>query len=468
MNDPIRPIFWYQGLFLQPQHFQWQDLLHQFRLRPFQSYGHPYFWGFAKLRIQEDVLKNETFEIMECEALFQDGSWVVFPGNATLSSRSFKGVWTEMDKPFNIYIGLRKWNPAGENVTEIKVPDDPAPADARFVSRADPEEVRDFYQQAPHAQIKFLHHAVRIFWENELDGAGSYDLLPAARLEFNGNEIVPARNFAPPSLTLTASPALTETVKGIREELTLRCHVLEEYKRIGTSPATRGAPSGDETNYTIFLLALRSLSRYVPLLHHLTDDARSHPWMAYGLLRSLVGELSTFSDRIDIMGRLKDGAELMPVYRHDDAGTCFAEARVLISELLNGIMVGAENIIHLVREGDYFQGRIPPETFDNRNAFYLVLRSTAVSDDEDRNIMNMIKTSSTERLPVLIRRALPGMPLDRIAVPPPGLPRRPDSLYFKLDRSSPEWEEIQRRQDICLYWGRAPEDAGADLVIIRR
>lgn len=231
MNDPIRPIFWYQGLFLQPQHFQWQDLLHQFRLRPFQSYGHPYFWGFAKLRIQEDVLKNETFEIMECEALFQDGSWVVFPGNSTLSSRSFKGVWTEMDKPFNIYIGLRKWNPAGENVTEIKVPDDPAPADARFVSRADPEEVRDFYQQAPHAQIKFLHHAVRIFWENELDGAGSYDLLPAAR---------------------------TETVKGIREELTLRCHVLEEYKRIGTSPATRGAPSGDETNYTIFLLALRS------------------------------------------------------------------------------------------------------------------------------------------------------------------------------------------------------------------
>jgi len=55
MTDPIRPIFWYQGLFLQPQHFQRQDLLAQFRLQPFQTYMHPHFWGFGKLRIQEDV-----------------------------------------------------------------------------------------------------------------------------------------------------------------------------------------------------------------------------------------------------------------------------------------------------------------------------------------------------------------------------------------------------------------------------
>jgi len=190
--------------------------------------------------------------------------------------------------------------------------------------------------------------------------------------------------------------------------------------------------------------------------------------MAYGLLRSLVGELSTFSDRIDILGRLKDGTELLPAYRHDDPGGCFAEARTLISELLNGIMVGAENIIHLIRDGDYFQERIPPEAFDNRNIFYLVLRSSTAPDEWEQTVMSMIKISSAERLPVLIRRALPGMPLDRITVLPPGLPRRPDSCYFKLDRSGAEWEEIHRQQNICVYWGRAPEDANADIVIIRR
>ncbi len=468
MTDPIRPIFWYQGLFLQPQHFQRQDLLAQFRLQPFQTYMHPHFWGFGKLRIQEDVLKNETFEILECEALFPSGAWVVFPGNALLSSRSFKGVWTELDKTFNIYLGLRKWNAAGENVTLLKGPDEPVTATTRFVSYADPEEIRDIYQQAPHAQIKFLNHALRIFWESELDGAGNYELIPVARLEFDGHEIVPARDFAPPSLSMTSTPSLLETVRGIREEITLRCHVLEEYKHIGASPAARAAQTGEEANYTMFLLALRSLSRYVPLLHHLTDDVQLHPWMAYGLLRSLVGELSTFSDRIDILGRLKDGTELLPAYRHDDPGGCFAEARTLISELLNGIMVGAENIIHLIRDGDYFQERIPPEAFDNRNIFYLVLRSSTAPDEWEQTVMSMIKISSAERLPVLIRRALPGMPLDRITVLPPGLPRRPDSCYFKLDRSGAEWEEIHRQQNICVYWGRAPEDANADIVIIRR
>jgi type VI secretion system protein ImpJ len=90
MTDSIRPIFWQQGIFLQPQYFQWQDLHNQYRFHPFQNYLHPYFWGLGGLRIQEESLKNKMLEILEMQILFRDGTWVVFPGTGTVQPRSFK------------------------------------------------------------------------------------------------------------------------------------------------------------------------------------------------------------------------------------------------------------------------------------------------------------------------------------------------------------------------------------------
>jgi type VI secretion system protein ImpJ len=294
-----------------------------------------------------------------------------------------------MDKPFNIYIGLRKWNPQGENVTTIKNPEDAAAIATRFSSPADPEEISDISQSHLKARIKFLKHALRIFWENETEGAGDYELLPLAQMEFDGNDIILSPTFVPPVISIACSDILTGLVKGIREEVTLRCSVLEEYKHPKLNQSTQDA---DESNYMVFLLALRALSRYVPLLHHHTAGSPPvHPWTMYGILRSLVGELSVFTDRIDALGRLKDGTELLPAYRHDQLGSCFQEAKILIDELLNGIMIGAENVIHLIREGDYFRALIPVETFDNRNLFYLMLRSTVNSEEWEQTIQHMVK-----------------------------------------------------------------------------
>ena len=40
-----RPIFWGQGMFLQPQHFQQQDCYHEARLRRYMQWVSPFYWG---------------------------------------------------------------------------------------------------------------------------------------------------------------------------------------------------------------------------------------------------------------------------------------------------------------------------------------------------------------------------------------------------------------------------------------
>ncbi|GKT31374.1 type VI secretion system baseplate subunit TssK, partial [Aduncisulcus paluster] len=75
-----KPLFWHQGLFLQPQHFQLSDLHQLHRFRAMRQYGLPYFWGVSGL----------------------------------------KGAWEEGGKPFTVYLGLRKWNPEGGNVAQVE------------------------------------------------------------------------------------------------------------------------------------------------------------------------------------------------------------------------------------------------------------------------------------------------------------------------------------------------------------
>jgi type VI secretion system protein ImpJ len=226
--------------------------------------------------------------------------------------------------------------------------------------------------------------------------------------------------------------------------------------------------AGFEPGYIVYLLALRSLNRYVPMLFHLTDIEHVHPWIAFGLIRQLIGELSTFTDRIDSLGRLMDGTPLLPSYDHENLRGCFEEAQLLVGELLGAILIGPENIIHMARKGDFFKAQVPSESFEGRNAFYLML-TTAEKQSRVLEVMKHVaKVGSEEQLPTLIGRALPGIPLEYSLVPPPGLPTRQNAYYFKFDQGHPQWVEILKSQTICLYWQKAPKDTRAEIVVLRK
>jgi type VI secretion system protein ImpJ len=186
------------------------------------------------------------------------------------------------------------------------------------------------------------------------------------------------------------------------------------------------------------------------------------------LLRQLVGELSAFSERVDALGRIKDGTELLPGYDHNNLGDCFHEAWTLIGELLNEITLGAENIIRLDRSDGRFKAPIPLNAFDSRNAFYLVVGASI----EQEQVLNMfrhtVKVSSEERMPTLVQRALPGIPLLHGEAPIPGLPKRAGSVSFRIDRSCNDWMEIQKAQNICVQWNEACEDAAIELIIVKK
>ena len=114
-----RPLFWHQGLFLQPHHFQLKDVHFQSLLTPYYRFLQPHFWGTGEVEIQEASLGTGSFNLVKGEFVFPDMTYVDFPGNAVIEGRSFDEAWVEGGKPFTVFVGARKWNHVGENVTVL-------------------------------------------------------------------------------------------------------------------------------------------------------------------------------------------------------------------------------------------------------------------------------------------------------------------------------------------------------------
>lgn len=456
------PIFWHQGLFLQPQHFQLAEAFDHFSRQPLRNYGIQFFWGVGNISINEPGFGNKLFEIQQGDFVFPDGSYVVHPGNCVLQSRSFDDAWVESEKPFTVYLGLYKEDPAGKNVTTVQDYKDAGTFVTRYAASETPEEAPDMLGDGPPAQVRRMRYVLRIFWENEINELENYHLLPVARLEREGEDIKLSQKFIPPLLDVHSYNRLFSLVKEIRDLIGSRCRQLESYK----SP--RDIPGMDlEIRYLVFLLALRTLNRFVPFFQHATESGPLHPWVAYGALRQLIGELSTFSESVNAFGETRDNSPDLPPYDHENLWLCFSIARKQINTLLEGIMMGPEFLIRLEFDGEYYSAELPETFFAPGNNYWLILRTGMDTQRLLESMEHVVKLSAAKNLTTLIARAVPGIPLEFSAEPPAGLPRTANAHYFHIDKDSIQWRDVENSQHISLYWDTAPEDLIAELAVLR-
>jgi type VI secretion system protein ImpJ len=305
---------------------------------------------------------------------------------------------------------------------------------------------------------------LKVFWETEVELAGDYLLIPVAQLERTRDGIELSPRFIPPALTVGSSDLLYSIIKEIRDQLASRSRQLEGYKR------QRGIQTAEfGSRDVVYLLALRSLNRFVPLLFHYTEARQVHPWQLYGIFRQLIGELSSFSENVTVLGELvADNSTLLMEYDHRNLGECFSSAHLLILKLLDEITAGPEYVLPLHYDGTYFTTEMKPSHFEHRNRYFIVLRTETDPKAVIQMVDALAKLSSRERLPLLIARALPGIGLEHLPNPPQELPRRAYSLYFAVDNHSDQWELVVKGNNIAIYWDNAPEDLEVELMIVGR
>ncbi|GAB5336849.1 MAG: type VI secretion system baseplate subunit TssK [Pseudomonas fluorescens] len=456
-----KPLYWHQGLFLQPQHFQQNDARLESLVTRTLACQQPHAWGLISMCLNDAALASRQCRIEQLSVRFTDGSLVEYPGNALLECRPLALADFVSDSR-TLYVGLKRSQPGEPDAQVFEALQDAEKANVRFAVRADPQTLDDRHGDAPEALVRQMSYVLRLFWEEELDNLGAYELLPIARLEHDGDRIHLADRYIPPCVMIGASPALMQTLRDTRDELVGRARQLEVFKQSGD------ARYGDfDAAHTHNLLALVILNRYGPLLTHLLETPHVSPWQVYGTLRQLIGELSVFSERCDMLGQTHEGRSLLTSYQHETCGQAITLAAGLIGQLLNEISVGSELLVRLLPSDGLFQSCLPDAFLGPRHRYYLVVRSDGDPTRLAQQLELDAKLGAPQDMPDLINRALPGVELIYLQVPPQGMPRRPGALYYRLEPLSEAWETVCSTQAAALFMPNAPADMLVELVVVR-
>ena len=254
-----KPIHWQEGIFLQPQHFQWQDLYFQSQIDPLNRYMQPAFWGTGRIRIHEEALSNNVFNVISGEFRFPDLVHAVYPGNALLESRNFEAAWRDKGKPFMVYLGIRKLTRSGKNVSYPNDYESFSSIPTRYCAERDAEHLADIYDGGEELPIERMQYVLKLLWENEKERVGDFEVIPIARLESRDGEVFVASDYIPPVLSIASSSALMQIVRTISELITSTANRLESYKK------DRGVYTAEfGTKDMVFLFTLRTLNRFFP------------------------------------------------------------------------------------------------------------------------------------------------------------------------------------------------------------
>lgn len=455
MYPEQQQIYWYSGLYLQPQHFQSMDLHHSYMLAQQRQLAQPWNFGVIKCDINQQTLVDFSLNIDRLRVILPSGDYLEYPGNCHIEPRQFRDAWKQREKPFTLWLVLRRFNPGHCNVGNG--------TSSRWINHADDGTMKDVHHKGPESVVPRIIFNVRILSDEEKQAAVDCECLPLLQLRYDNDEVIVDPQFSPPAVTLCGAPALKKMLEGIRAELNSRARKLEEYKR-PERLNNANKSSGDITQ----ILAMRSLNRALPLLEHYCRTPTIHPWQIYGLLVQLVGEISSFSERCCFTGEWNDGSEPLLHYDHHNLIGCFSSAKKTLIALLNGLALDDNTYISLEPdEQRIYRGELMPGNLHSSHEVLLLLRSETLAP------LNQMIASGREfkiapqaAISGLIQHALPGISSNLADGSPRGVPNRPDSCYFILNQHEEMWKNVEQDKNIAFYWADAPGDLQVQLVFV--
>jgi type VI secretion system protein ImpJ len=142
----------------------------------------------------------------------------------------------------------------------------------------------------------------------------------------------------------------------------------------------------------------------------------------------------------------------LPLYHHLSLDKCFADLERHIRahlELLapsNCIPIPLRSVANYFYEGD-----ITDQRCLDRARWILAVHSAIGDAEVITRTIQLIKVCSAQFVPQLVKRALPGMELTHMSVPPSAVSPRVESQYFAISRTGPCWDHIVQTRRVGIY-----------------
>ncbi|MFQ6572120.1 type VI secretion system baseplate subunit TssK [Pseudomonas sp. UM16] len=424
-------VMWSEGMFLLPQHFQYQDEFHQHQLAEATLRSTPFHWGVQALQVDEDALANGSLQLKRLKLVFPDGSLFDAPQHDPLpAARDLKDLLKGND--LKVYAALKLPEPFGLNYVEDGQEQKSA---RRFRKQFD--TLPDLNEGDLENEITSLRlNVVMLVDGDNLDG---YSYCPIAKLSRNnmgGFNLDP--HFVHPTLHLGSHETLVGMGKRLLGALHAKSKALSGRRR---ERADQIAEFGS-SDVTLFWL-LNTVNRAYPQLAHLLAHPRLHPERLYLFLADLAGGLLTFT----LDTQLHD----LPEYDHHDPAASLVKLDEMIRVMLDNVVPNQCIVIKLNQtKPSYWQGQLQDPRLTEAD-FYISVHADMPGASLLELVPRAFKVGSPEDIEVVVNSAMPGVTLNHSTRLPNAIPVRLDNQYFAIEPHGLVYERMMNAQTICFY-----------------
>ena len=439
-------VVWSEGMHLGPHHFQTQSRYFEDTLWFLSSNLRQDPWGFLHYSLDTEAMRNGLAILSFASGILPDGLIFDLPDcDSVPDPAHLSNLFSSIDSEIILYLAIPPRQDQGLDC------DQGSGSNARY--SAVQRTLRDDSVGQGESTISFARKNLVLVSEAQL--AADAISFPIARVFRDGQGgFASDLDFIPPCLRISASESLILLLHRLAQAIEEKI-VSTRNMRQSSGGFELGTSALDVANYWF----LHALGSSLPALRHHLQDRRSHPEDVYRDLARLAGALSTFA--------LESSQEEIPAYRHRDLTSTFKEMDALIRRYLEVVSPSNSVTLQFRKADSYiYVADVKDERCFRRSRWIFGVRSSVADSVILRQTPALVKVCSAEGVTKLVQRALPGLELMHVPVPPAALHAQADMHYFSISLSGACWQHILQTKQVGVYVPGDLGDATFELTII--
>jgi type VI secretion system protein ImpJ len=445
-------VVWSEGMYLGPHHFQaqsryFEDSIH---FAADSLWFEP--WGLIGAQLDAEALQNGTVSLLHARGIFEDGLPFHIPeSDAAPAARQIADLFPPTRDTVTVMLAVPPRKPEGVNVA---APESKNGRNIRF--RAEARTLHDETNGRDEKTVHLGRKNIELLLDTEIkDDVEPMITLPVARIMRDGSgRYAFDPTFIPPCIDISASERLMAILRRLLE-------ILEDKSATFSRPKT-----GDKRTWSEFAARdianfwlLHTVNAALAPLRHLYLSRRGHPEALFFEMLRLGGALCTFG--------VDSHPSKLPLYSHLNLDKCFADLDLHIRTHLETIAPTQFISIPLVKRADFFyEANVTDQRCLDRSRWIFAIRSKIGEPELIGRTPNLVKLCSKQFVPQLVKRALPGMSLTHVPVPPAQIPSRVDFQYFSVSKAGPCWDHIVQTRQVGLYVPAELPEPDVELYVI--
>ncbi|HUQ84027.1 MAG TPA: type VI secretion system baseplate subunit TssK [Gemmatimonadaceae bacterium] len=444
----LSKVVWHEGMHLAQHHFQTQSRYFEdsIRFAVGQLYYKPY--GITACELDANAIANGVVSLVHAQGVMPDGLAFYMPDADTIpDARDIRQVFSPTHDSHLVMLAVPPFVQNGANC------DQPRGGGSQSRFRLETRSVRDDTTGRDDHVVELGEKNFRLILDSERQS--DEVALPIARVHRDGaGKFAYDPTFIAPCLHLAASDTLMTTLTRLVQMLDAKSDELSRARQA----SGRGFAEFAAHEVATFWIQ-HTVNAGVAALRHHMKGKDAHPERLFVDLSRLAGALCTFA--------LDAHPRDLPLYDHDDLGTCFAVLEQRIRASL-GVIIPSNTVrIPLTRDAEYlFSGTITDRQCFGKARWLLGLRSSAPDATIIGRVPQLVKVCSKRFTIELVRRARSGLTVEYVQVPPVAVSPRADTHYFSVGRVEPCWRDVSDTGEIGVYVPDTFPDAEVELLVV--